>query len=179
MKFEHLTPGAVVFELGSRKMGNTTMSTKFVSRVSVESRDETKKTVTARINGAPARVFRLAQYTKWKRDEPVLVGTFSKRLATRAERDELAARAAKAPSLAPAPHAVLMSTEHGFDDYEIKAHPHVHRITVGHGVKKGDVVNIYDHDCSKRGGRWLGDLQETLRDCLSATSVEVMSPAAA
>src|SRR5690606_13701868 len=36
-----------------------------------------------------------------------------------------------------------VSNENGFDDYDVKGHPKVHRLTVGHGIRKGDMFNLY------------------------------------
>lgn len=54
--------------------------------------------------------------------------------------------------------AYLIGAEHGFDDYDVIGHPVVHRITVGHGIKRGDIFNVYCSDARKVGGNWTGSL---------------------
>jgi len=57
---------------------------------------------------------------------------------------------------------VLVSSENGFRDYDIKGHPVVHRITVGHGISKGDTFNVYCTGSGKVGGVWQGGLDKSL-----------------
>ncbi|MGE8063811.1 hypothetical protein [Pseudomonas sp. NPDC089569] len=58
--------------------------------------------------------------------------------------------------------AVLVTSENGFRDYDIKGHPVVHRITVGHGIRKGDNFNVYCTGGRKVGGVWQGGLEKSL-----------------
>ncbi|MHC5194773.1 hypothetical protein ACYSUW_13560 [Pseudomonas frederiksbergensis] len=57
---------------------------------------------------------------------------------------------------------VLVTSENGFRDYDIKGHPVVHRITVGHGIRKGDAFNVYCTESRKVGGVWQGGLEKSL-----------------
>ncbi|MDF9779019.1 hypothetical protein [Pseudomonas baetica] len=57
---------------------------------------------------------------------------------------------------------VLVSSDNGFRDYDIKGHPVVHRITVGHGIRKGDTFNVYCSGSRKVGGEWQGSLEKSL-----------------
>jgi hypothetical protein len=47
--------------------------------------------------------------------------------------------------------ANLVSSEHGFDDFEVCNLPHVHRACVGQGIKNGDIFNVYCGDSTKLG----------------------------
>ena len=57
----------------------------------------------------------------------------------------------------------LVSSEHGFDDFDVQGLPMIHRACVGHGIKKGDIFNVY---CGgggiKLGGTWQGTLERSL-----------------
>jgi hypothetical protein len=55
----------------------------------------------------------------------------------------------------------LVSKENGFKDYDIKGHPVVHRITLGHKMRTGDVFNVYCNE-GKVGGIWQGTLEKSL-----------------
>lgn len=56
----------------------------------------------------------------------------------------------------------LLSPEHGFDDFDVLGLPKVHRVCVGHGIKKGDIFNVYCDDGSKLGATWRGTLERSL-----------------
>ena len=56
----------------------------------------------------------------------------------------------------------LVSSANGFRDYDITGHPVVHRITVGHGIRKGENYNVYCNDGRKIGGVWQGGLEKSL-----------------
>lgn len=58
--------------------------------------------------------------------------------------------------------ATLVSSEHGFDDYEVSGIECVHRITVGRGIKRGDLCNVYCADSVKLGAPWQGNVEATL-----------------
>ncbi|MBR8189053.1 hypothetical protein KDW82_08275 [Burkholderia vietnamiensis] len=73
------------------------------------------------------------------------------------------------------PKATLVSSEHGFDDYDVEGIPTVHRVTIGHGIRKGDHFNVYCHEGRKIGGVWQGTLEkslERLKARLAAESAE-------
>lgn len=56
----------------------------------------------------------------------------------------------------------LVASEHGFDDFAVAGLAKVHRATVGHGIKNGDVFNVYCDGSVKRGGIWKGTLERSL-----------------
>lgn len=94
MKITSLTVGQIVYVVEKRKMGNTTMSTVDVRKVTITGVDPNGQWVTAKVGYAPERKYRERQVGKWRKSEPVLYrypeGTFGhrmgiKRLATRAE----------------------------------------------------------------------------------------------
>ena len=71
-------------------------------------------------------------------------------------------------------HALVyrVGSEHGFDDYDVVGHPLVHRITVGHGIKKGENFNIYCQEARKVGGKWDGSLVSSLSSALQMLTSE-------
>jgi hypothetical protein len=56
----------------------------------------------------------------------------------------------------------LLSSEHGFDDFDVLGLPKVHRVCVGHGITKGGIFNVYCDDGIKLGGTWHGSLDRSL-----------------
>lgn len=56
----------------------------------------------------------------------------------------------------------LVSSEHGFKDFAVVNLPNVHRVCVGHSIKKGDIFNVYCSDCVKLGAVWCGDVVQSL-----------------
>lgn len=57
----------------------------------------------------------------------------------------------------------LVSSEHGFDDFDVLGLPMVQRVCVGHGIKKGDIFNVYcGGGGNKLGGTWQGTLERSL-----------------
>lgn len=87
MKLEKLTPGMIVFDVGSHRMGNTALRTVAVWKVKIVSVDLEKRTVMASRNfNAPMRFYEQS-WRKWQLKEPLLIkGSFGQqRLATRAE----------------------------------------------------------------------------------------------
>ena len=100
MKIESLKPGMVVYDVGRRKMGHTTVSTVSVWRVRIVSVDLERQTVQASWNGNAVQSFREASIRKWRKSAPLLIrtGLGAQRLATRAE-------IAAAKAAAPAPNA--------------------------------------------------------------------------
>lgn len=85
MKFSSISAGGVYYTVTRHSMGNTTMRTVSVHRVRVISCDSVKETVLASWNGNPAKTYHQADYKGWRATEPLLVGSLSKRLATRLE----------------------------------------------------------------------------------------------
>lgn len=56
----------------------------------------------------------------------------------------------------------LVSSENGFDDFDVEGLPKVHRACVGHGIGKGAIFNVYCADGVKLGATWLGSLEDSL-----------------
>ncbi|SIQ98394.1 hypothetical protein [Aquipseudomonas alcaligenes] len=59
--------------------------------------------------------------------------------------------------------AVLASSEHGFDDFDVTGHACVRRACVPHGIQLGDQFNVYHGESSKSGCMWDGGLISSLR----------------
>lgn len=92
MKFNSIYAGDTYWTVSHHKMGNTTMSTVAVHPVTVVSCDSVKETVIARWNGNEPRTYREREYSKWRKNKPLLVADgWGHRLATR---DEIKAKAA-------------------------------------------------------------------------------------
>lgn len=87
MKIESLKAGDTVFDVGRRKMGNTTISTVAVWPVRIIAVDPDGRWVQARWNCNPERRYYASHVKRWRKKEPVLVsGPFGqRRLATREE----------------------------------------------------------------------------------------------
>lgn len=76
-------------------------------------------------------------------------------------------RIENAPPLQPAISGLkvtLSSAEHGFDDFDVTGHETVYRACVGHGIKKGDVFNVYGPPGTKSGAVWRGSVEVSLRN---------------
>jgi hypothetical protein len=58
--------------------------------------------------------------------------------------------------------ATLVSSEHGFDDYDVEGIPTVHRVAIGHGIRKGNIFNVYCDEGRKIGSEWQGTLEKSL-----------------
>ena len=56
----------------------------------------------------------------------------------------------------------LVSSEHGFDDFDVAGLAKVHRASVGHDIKNGNVFNVYCEGSTKLGGIWKGTLERSL-----------------
>jgi hypothetical protein len=56
----------------------------------------------------------------------------------------------------------LVSSEHGFKDFVVTNLPNVQRVCVGHGIKKGDIFNVYCSNCVKLGAVWRGEVIQSL-----------------
>jgi len=65
-----------------------------------------------------------------------------------------------------------VSSEHGFDDFNVSGHPLVHRVTVGHGIRKGEPFNVYCADSRKVGGTWAGNLESSLAAVFQTLAAE-------
>ncbi|WP_155629650.1 hypothetical protein [Burkholderia territorii] len=74
------------------------------------------------------------------------------------------------------PKATLVSSEHGFDDYDVEGIPTVHRVTIGHGIRKGDDFNVYCDEGRKIGGIWQGTLDQSLRHVAARLASEAPEP---
>ena len=56
----------------------------------------------------------------------------------------------------------LVSSEHGFKDFDVANLPNVHRACVSHGIKKGDIFNVYCSNGVKLGATWCGGIVQSL-----------------
>lgn len=56
----------------------------------------------------------------------------------------------------------LVSSEHGFKDFDVTNLPNVHRACVSHGIKKGDIFNVYCSNGVKLGAAWCGEVVRSL-----------------
>jgi hypothetical protein len=57
----------------------------------------------------------------------------------------------------------LMSTQHGYDDYDIDMLKLVHRVCIGRNIRIGDVFNVYCSYGVKLGATWAGSIEASLR----------------
>lgn len=73
MRIEKLQPGMVVYDVGHRKMGNTTIPTVCVWSVLIVSVDVEERTVVASWNSNPAKPYREGIWSKWRAKRPQLV----------------------------------------------------------------------------------------------------------
>ncbi|OQP33883.1 hypothetical protein [Pantoea latae] len=89
MKIKSLKPGDTVYSLSRHKMGNTTINTVSMYRVSIKEVHEDH--VIASVNGNAPRKYRESEVAKWKKDEPVLIRSRMgyARLATKSEKEAL------------------------------------------------------------------------------------------
>ena len=56
----------------------------------------------------------------------------------------------------------LTDSTHGFDDYDLEGDVEAHRICVPHGIKRGNIFNVYSQNCIKRGAIWEGSIKKSL-----------------
>jgi hypothetical protein len=70
------------------------------------------------------------------------------------------------------PRATLVSSAHGFDDYYVEGIPTVRRVTIGHGIRKGQGFNVYCDDSRKIGGIWKGTLGASLKHLAARLATE-------
>jgi hypothetical protein len=73
MKFEHLIPGMVVFEIRQNRMGNTTMKSWGTYQIKIFEVDPVKRRVLASWNSNASEWFGEFTYKKWKKEKPFLV----------------------------------------------------------------------------------------------------------
>jgi hypothetical protein len=87
MQIEKLQPGMVVYDVGRRRMGNTTINSVAVWQITIVSVDASMGTVRARWNYNPEKTYSRRDWSTWRAKAPLLIrGPFgSLRLATRAE----------------------------------------------------------------------------------------------
>ena len=87
MRLSSLKPGMIIYDVGRRKMGNTTLSTVSVWTVEIVSVDLDDGSVVARWNGNPPQTYGVRSITKWRLAKPVLIRGLmgQQRLATREE----------------------------------------------------------------------------------------------
>ena len=87
MTITKLKPGRVVYDVHSRRAGNTTLRTIGVWPVEIVSVDEEQESVRARWNGNREQTYYHHTWSKWRGKRPVLVktGFGCHRLATREE----------------------------------------------------------------------------------------------
>ncbi|MFV8385221.1 hypothetical protein ACNO5E_14125 [Vibrio parahaemolyticus] len=73
----------------------------------------------------------------------------------------------------------LVSTEHGYHDFDVADAELVKRVTVDENIKKGDMFNIYLHGGKKVGGIWRGEkgvkgyLVGDLKDSINAALASI------
>lgn len=65
----------------------------------------------------------------------------------------------------------LVSSENGFDDFDVIGHFGIRRMTVGHGIKNGDICNVYGPESQKRGAAYQGSPEATLAKFLGGARV--------
>jgi hypothetical protein len=87
MKFEKLKPGMVLYDVGTHRMGNTTIRTVSVWPVRIISVDTEKRRCVASWNGNSPQTCFEGQISKWREKEPLLIRSRMgyARLATREE----------------------------------------------------------------------------------------------
>ena len=62
---------------------------------------------------------------------------------------------------------VLVTSDHGYQDYDIKGNSVLRRACVPHDIKKGDTFNVYHGESSKAGVKWTGKLADSLHKWLA------------
>jgi len=87
MKFEKLSPGMVVFDVHSYRMGNTKLRSVGVWNIKVIEIATSERSVWASWNSNPPRRYYESEVKKWREKKPMLVRTLmgSYRLATKEE----------------------------------------------------------------------------------------------
>lgn len=67
---------------------------------------------------------------------------------------------------------VLVTSDHGFQDYDIKGHSVLRRACIPHDIKKGENFNLYHGESSKSGVKWTGALSDSLHKWLSSENTQ-------
>ncbi|MFC9008394.1 hypothetical protein [Streptomyces microflavus] len=67
---------------------------------------------------------------------------------------------------------VLVTSAHGFQDYDIKGHSVLRRACIPHDIKKGENFNLYHGESSKSGVKWTGDLADSLHKWFSSENTQ-------
>lgn len=62
----------------------------------------------------------------------------------------------------------LVSTDHGFHDFDIAGFGNLRRATVSPAIKKGDQFNLFFGESSKVGALWVGNNGLNTRDLESS-----------
>ncbi|MDU8351054.1 hypothetical protein RYA05_03990 [Pseudomonas syringae pv. actinidiae] len=68
-------------------------------------------------------------------------------------------------------NCVLVTSEHGFHDYDVKDHPVLRRACVPVDIKKGQRFNVYFGESSKAGAVWAGNLEKSLAEWLETATI--------
>ncbi|GAB0079361.1 hypothetical protein I4I80_02770 [Pseudomonas syringae pv. tomato] len=66
---------------------------------------------------------------------------------------------------------VLFTSDHGYQDYDIKGHSVLRRACVPHDIKKGETFNVYHGESSKSGVKWTGALPDSLHEWLCSENI--------
>lgn len=72
----------------------------------------------------------------------------------------------------------LVTSEHGFHDYDVVGHPALRRACVPLDIRKGELFNVYHGESSKSGAKWLGNLKLSLEAWLSTQAAVHQAQAA-
>lgn len=70
---------------------------------------------------------------------------------------------------------VLVTSTHGYDDFDVLGHPVVKRACVPPGLANGEGFNLYCHDGRKIGAVWRGGLEASIAECTQVQSVDTDS----
>lgn len=65
----------------------------------------------------------------------------------------------------------LVTSEHGFHDYDVNDHPVLRRACVPVDIKKGQRFNVYYGESSKAGAVWTGNLEKSLQEWLKTATI--------
>ena len=65
-------------------------------------------------------------------------------------------------SVTAKPNLILVSSEHGFDDFDVDGVPFVHRVCIPHGIQRSRLFNVYCADGRKLGATWVGTVDRSL-----------------
>lgn len=73
MQIKNLLPGMKVYECRKNTMGNTTIKSYGTYVITIKEVDVENEIVVASWNGNPPRTFNKRSWSKWTKDEPVLI----------------------------------------------------------------------------------------------------------